>query len=511
MPIPKPKEDEEKNDFVSRCMSNETMIDEFEDPKQRTSVCLTSWRETKTSKANNASTTNNKGYIIRKEELEGRKYSVVPVVMMVEGVHEGNAGKIFYSAEELSKYAQAWNGRDVPVYHPEEGGEAISANSPEVIKKYSIGRVFNAKFDEDKKALVAELWIDEIKANKINKNVLTIINSGGNLEVSTGMFFDSIEEKGKWNDEDYIAIASNIRPDHLAVLPGEEGACSWKDGCGVRFNKKKDIFSISKKKEAILNNKGISHDELRMKLKEKAFPMEQGKAIPTNPTPCLYIKDVYDDYFIAEVESQKGIELFKYNYSILEDGNVVVGDKQKVELKISYEPVILQKGGKEKMDRTKEIAFILSVPQIGYVEADRELLVNMEQTHFEKLHTYAKKFSTCKECNGVVEPPKKAETLEELIGNASPEIQEVIKDGVRMMKEKKNSLISVIKSNKRNRFTDEQLNAKIIDELENIVALSAVEVDFSLRSGSAQPIINVHERTSDGLGVPEMPVLSWSK
>ncbi|MCR4284538.1 MAG: DUF2213 domain-containing protein, partial [archaeon] len=274
MPIPKPKEDEEKNDFISRCMGDEAMVGEFKDEAQRTAICMTSWKEAKTAKANSSSVFNNKGYIIRKEELDGRKYSVVPVVMMVEGVYEGNAGKIYYSAEELSKYVDAWNGRDIPVYHPEEEGEAVSANSPQLIEKYSIGKVFNARFDEDKKALIAELWIDEVKANRVNKDVMATIISGGNLEVSTGMFFDSIEEKGKWNDKDYIGIASNIRPDHLAVLPGEEGACSWKDGCGVRFNKQKKIVILSKKKQTILDNKDISHEELRGKLRSKVSPKE---------------------------------------------------------------------------------------------------------------------------------------------------------------------------------------------------------------------------------------------
>jgi len=39
MPLPKPKESEKKNDFISRCMSDESMKSEFDDHTQRVAVC----------------------------------------------------------------------------------------------------------------------------------------------------------------------------------------------------------------------------------------------------------------------------------------------------------------------------------------------------------------------------------------------------------------------------------------------------------------------------------------
>lgn len=39
MPIPQPNKDESKKDFVSRCMSNETMNKEYPDPTQRYAIC----------------------------------------------------------------------------------------------------------------------------------------------------------------------------------------------------------------------------------------------------------------------------------------------------------------------------------------------------------------------------------------------------------------------------------------------------------------------------------------
>ena len=40
MPIPKPKEKEDSQKFVSRCMGNETMKKEYPDQKQRAAICL---------------------------------------------------------------------------------------------------------------------------------------------------------------------------------------------------------------------------------------------------------------------------------------------------------------------------------------------------------------------------------------------------------------------------------------------------------------------------------------
>lgn len=45
MPIPKPKDGETQDEFMKRCMSDETMISEFPDEKQRYAVCMTQFEE----------------------------------------------------------------------------------------------------------------------------------------------------------------------------------------------------------------------------------------------------------------------------------------------------------------------------------------------------------------------------------------------------------------------------------------------------------------------------------
>jgi len=47
MPIPKPRKDEEKDEFISRCMGDDVMVQEYPDRTQRIAVCYSSWRRRK--------------------------------------------------------------------------------------------------------------------------------------------------------------------------------------------------------------------------------------------------------------------------------------------------------------------------------------------------------------------------------------------------------------------------------------------------------------------------------
>lgn len=44
MPIPKPNKDESQEDFISRCMSDDTMVNDYKE-NQRAGICQTSWND----------------------------------------------------------------------------------------------------------------------------------------------------------------------------------------------------------------------------------------------------------------------------------------------------------------------------------------------------------------------------------------------------------------------------------------------------------------------------------
>lgn len=170
---------------------------------------------------------------IRREVHEGVEHLVVPVVMIVEGV----LNDALVPASEFGRHVESWNGIPVPVLHPQERGEYISANRPDVIDKNTIGRVYNAWVDGRK--LKAELWLNTDKANRLGYGqLIEALANGEVIEISTGYFSDDEPKAGEYDGVGYNAIHRNIKPDHLALLPGEIGACSVADGCGTRVNTK---------------------------------------------------------------------------------------------------------------------------------------------------------------------------------------------------------------------------------------------------------------------------------
>jgi hypothetical protein len=180
------------------------------------------------------------GYKVREKKLDGRNHLVVPVTMMVEGVHSGSRGPLFHSISELGKYPAAWDGRPVTINHPQVDGNNVSANDPEILEIYKVGNIFNTKVKGEK--LTAEAWLDIEKLKAISPEVFEAIEGGKLLEVSVGVFSDEDDLEGEWQGETYQAIAKNHRPDHLALLPCSVGACSLADGCGLGVNKEGTVI-----------------------------------------------------------------------------------------------------------------------------------------------------------------------------------------------------------------------------------------------------------------------------
>ena len=249
MPLSRPQSGENEQEFISRCMAE--IAGEFPDEKQRAAVCYTQWRTAQESTYSyiqqNAQEVN---YNIDVKLHMGRKHLVIPVVMMVEGVHNGSAGAILHEAAELAKYPAAWNGIPVLIGHPEDNGRPISANIPEVLEKNIVGRVYNTRFEgEGRNRLVAEAWIDEERIAEISSTALQYIREKKPIDVSVGVFSDDEYVAGRWKDEEYIGIARNYRPDHLALLPNGRGACGWEDGCGVRVNEEGGTMDVKQEEQ----------------------------------------------------------------------------------------------------------------------------------------------------------------------------------------------------------------------------------------------------------------------
>lgn len=159
--------------------------------------------------------------------LDNEEHLVVPVVAAIETV----MNRLLYTKNEMQKSIQGWNGVPITVGHPQTDEGYASANSPSMLEKFGIGKFFNVKYDE---GIKGEIWINLKNAMKKGFNqIISKLEQGEMMEVSTGLLCEVMETKGVFNSKEYDGMAINILPDHLAVLPNEKGACSIEDGCGA--------------------------------------------------------------------------------------------------------------------------------------------------------------------------------------------------------------------------------------------------------------------------------------
>ena len=175
----------------------------------------------------------------RRERLNWRAYIVAPFVSIVPGVLAGSQGQLYYPPEELSATEDAWNGIPLTNGHPVHSGRHVSARHPKVAEQYQIGVVYGSRFDG---RLTGEAWFDETLTRsadaRFGTDVYNRLEKGEAIELSTGLFTDNIPVKNRseYNGREYTHVARNHRPDHLATLAREIGACSVADGCGINVN-----------------------------------------------------------------------------------------------------------------------------------------------------------------------------------------------------------------------------------------------------------------------------------
>ncbi len=297
--------------------------------------------------------TQEEGYAIVEKIHQGSPYLVVPVTMMVEGVHSGNHGPLLHKIEDLGMFPNSWNGIPVVVNHPTDAdGIAISANSPDIIDNEMVGRIYNTKVDGTK--LRAEAWVNEAKLDEVFADFLVNIKEGKPIEVSTGMFVEEEKQEGVWhNEENYIAIARNIRPDHLALLTDAEGACSIDDGCGIRNNKEGENKMEIKKAVQALQSEGYSIQRIgnyaEQGYRELMDLVYDKLSSMGSQNVWYYLEELYEDSLVYSKSGDADPVMYKQGYKITDGKIEFVGEPVEVKKEIKY--VVMEKSS--KMKRTK--------------------------------------------------------------------------------------------------------------------------------------------------------------
>ena len=452
--------------------------------------------------------------LIRHETLEGQPYMVVPMVMLTEGVHNGSGGRLYYPESELEKTPDVWNTKPVVIFHPKKDGQPVSACTPDVLETRKAGLIMNTRYDSAAKKLRAEAWLQESRLQKIDDRVLTALEAGTVMEVSTGLFSDRDETPGTYGDQEYDAIARNLRPDHLAILPEGVGACSVAAGAGLLQVNELSFDSI---REQIAT-------ALRIK-----FPLRE--EAPRNYT---WVVDVFPDFFVYEHDNN----LFRLSYSISNDVVSLSGEPEQVVRVAEYRTVTgafvgnckFEPKEKANMDKKQLIDGLIANETLQWGADDRAFLETLTEDQLKKM-TPAKVATTpaapvangettppaatvpanAPVANGNVVPPAKPRTLTEYMNDPTvpAEVRAVLQNNIQREQREREDMISRIVANERNQYTPEFLRGKDTAELEVLARMLAPVQDLAAPianyAGAATPMtITRASAVPEPLPLPKM-------
>lgn len=419
-------------------------------------------------------------YEIKLTVHQEKAHLVVPVTMMVEGVHNGSQGAIYHSIEELGKFPASWNGIPVIVNHPQIDGEYVSANQPDIVDKEVIGKVFNTDVDGDK--LKSEVWIDEDKLFNLHPNVLESINNGEEMEVSLGMFTENEEVEGEWNGEKYVRIARNHRPDHLALLPDAVGACSCEDGCGIGVNENnQDMENDVEKSIKFLHTAGFAVHAIGNQAEkeyQKMINMAYEALRKIDVNIYHYLEELYDDYLIYSESGKESLKMYKQSYKV-ESGKIeFVGEPIEVHKKVEYVTNNLSRTKFKKEVKManecapcikKKVDELIANSQGRWTEDDREMLQTLSEAMLDK----------------IAKPVKEEVIVEKTVevNKLTPEEKAALEYGKKQLKERREGFMkSILDNTEKGIWSEDKLKGMDDETLESISKSIKREevVDYSL-------------------------------
>lgn len=497
---------------------------------------------------------------IRMETLQDEEHMIVPVIALVEGVHQAaNASNPELAlAEEFGKFPQSWNGRPILLNHPVRDGELVSANRTDVVNDDVFGNLYNA-FIEDK-SLKAEIWINTARVAEMGEDVQSTVKrlkDGDLVEVSIGAFMSILDAKGTYGGKAYEGIWIDVVPDHMALLSeGTIGACSIEDGCGaprinmrssdteqgappsssgptnVAKSKKKSIFTeLVEKFKALKLNLGGSDDDISDADKRRRLDAALSDADPERA--FIWIVAVFNSSVVYE----RNETLLMRSYAVDNAGNVSVEDDIiAVFVKTTFEPVEPSPQGASTMtDLEKRVAALIANPKTQFIESNAAILNGLSENAIKEMEDAAEKLPEQKQKEpetkqkesepaaassttqatlptstsitpqeAVKEEAVKllggtnAKTAEEFIDEAPSEMQEVLLEGLSMHRGRKAELVKNLAANTRCDYSEKELATMSVKNLEKLAKLA----DIPTYQGVA-PILN--PATFEDNTVPEPP------
>lgn len=449
---------------------------------------------------------------ISHRNFRGTPHLVVPVVAFKEGVFN----ELFSPAVEIELATPSWAGRPVPIHHPQDSsGEAVTANSVEVLESDSvIGKFMNTQFVDN--ALQGEFFFDLNKANKSEqgKQVVSNLKAGRPLDVSVGFFSRIVKDPGAFGDKEYTFVARDHKPDHVAVLLEEKGACSQSDGCGVGMSDKNG-------EEVMAEEKPMGSVTVPLRINVDASD--------TVSTLDKFIDAIKQAFSTSEEEASKEESVEKNE---TEDKEVSVSEEEKPESKESAvsQDVNNKCACKKTVNNDQEDQVNMEVSTlvgqlIDAVPSLENHKAELESFDVETLESLADRLIQKEATEDPVEEPEKSETTEEPVAEveedsttqelSTEEIKEnvldqyaakhdfsvdemtaVLSQHTRKLREHRANLVKSIVNNSE--FSAEELKDEAVWTVNRLEKLAAslsqpVEQDYLGRGGPTNNRVNREE------------------
>lgn len=475
--------------------------------------------------------TTNRTAATRIEFLNNVEHVVVPCVAITEGVHEGSNGPLYYPAEELAKVPAVWNAKPVVIYHPTRNGQGVSACDPEIINTRGVGVMMNTRYEPgDGKdvpgKLHTEAWCEVSRIGAVDERLEEAINNNTMMELSTGLFTDNIQTPGEFRGKKYDAIATNYRPDHLALLPDVTGACSIADGAGfLRLNHAKQPIP------KMLMGSAFEETVARMATNAKALNLsfDQMHRIVRNAVVAAYKSTKKDDWgpyvedlFPEYVVFNQNEKLYRQNYMISNGVATLSGTADEVIRVVDYQKTGTPVGNAQQesgaMKKEEIVASLIANTKSGWKETDKDFLLSLSDERLGLIANAAKADE-----KPAAEPPKptgnakpeetpapaKVVTDAEYIANAPPGLRDMMQDGLALAAAERARLTGIITANKKNTFTVDYLAAQPMPIIRNLAALAAEE-PLPNYAGAATPVGN-HAPVPATEAAYVMPTINWKE
>lgn len=380
-------------------------------------------------------------YTTRNSSLKGQDYLVVPVVMIVEGV----LNRIRYAKDDMWESASLWNGVPLVLNHPEDG---FSANRREILEDFGLGQVLNTRYDEFlvsenegryKGRLSAEAWFNIEETKRLAPDLYGRLISKDQVEVSTGLIIDvAYADNSYYEGNLFEYLSSNYKPDHLAILPNDLGACSIADGCGIR-EILKDDFQINS-----------NYKENGMELQAKMEKLVANSVLEKNDV-AGFSEEKIDALLAVHAEEEVEVE------AVVEEAVAEV-EADEVEAEVEDEVVVEETNAESEAE----------------VEAEAEVEESEAEVEAE------------------VEEQIEINSVEELFSKVkiNSELKAKIEAGNALVAAQKEEAIEGILSKNTEAFSKEELNQKTMEELGKINKLvSAVNYGIAASAPAKKAVV----------------------